>query len=86
MTNLLRRLSLAFLLALLLVGLAGHLLSPACGASYTASESICAIHAGMLHPDAPQPFPGKSVITSGTKQDGVRTLCLSTEIPHPPTN
>ncbi|MEW5830360.1 MAG: hypothetical protein AB1846_15840 [Chloroflexota bacterium] len=81
-----RRLSLALLLALLLVGLAGHLILPASNSHHTARESTCAIHNGMIQPNGLKSLSYEPTITIGVIQDGTIALCLSAKISHPPTN
>lgn len=86
MADLLRRLSLALLLVLLLFGLAGHLILPASNVHHTAPESTCAIHNGMIQPNGLKSLAHESAIIVGGKQDSTNALCLSAKIYHPPTN
>lgn len=85
MTDLMRRLSLALLLFLLLVGAAGHLFLSTTNPSHVAQEANCPIHSGMAQPEKPQPFTLKPVVTIGETQDGMRAFNLSAKISHPPT-
>ena len=85
MTDLIRRLALAVLLFLLLVGAAGHLFLSTTNASHAAQEANCPIHSGMVQPEKAQPFIHKPAITIGETKDGARALTLSAEILHPPT-
>ena len=85
MTDLIRRLSLALLLLLLLAGAAGHLFLSADNTSHAAQEANCPIHSGMAQPEKAQPFTLKPAITIGEIQDGTRALNLSAKISHPPT-
>jgi hypothetical protein len=84
MTDLIRRLSLALLLFLLLVGAAGHLFLSADNTSHAAQEANCPIHSGMAQPEKAQPFTHKSAVTIGETQDGTCALSLGAKIPHPP--
>lgn len=86
MTDLIRRLSLVFLLALLLVGLAGHLIVPVSGIHHAAPESACAIHAGMIQPNGLKSLLYEPAIAIRVIQDGTNALCLAVTISHPPTN
>jgi hypothetical protein len=85
MTDLIRRLSLALLLFLLLVGAAGHLFLSADNTSHAAQEANCPIHSGMAQPEKAQPFTLKPAVTIGETQDGTRAFNLSAKISHPPT-
>jgi hypothetical protein len=84
MTDLMRRLSLALLLFLLIAGLAGHLLLSVNNTSHTAREANCPIHSGMVQPEKAQPCTHKPAITIGETKDGTRALSLGAKIPHPP--
>ena len=83
--GMLRRLSLAFLLLLLLFSMAGHALQTVDGAHHALSESTCAFHHGM---NAPMNMP-RSWVETGISpepvldQSGAFGLVLN--IPHPPT-
>jgi hypothetical protein len=85
LTALIRRLCLASLLALLLVGLAVHLILPVSGIHHAVRETACAIHAGMIRPDVLQSLQYESAVAIGVVQDRTNALCLATKIPHPPT-
>jgi hypothetical protein len=85
MTDLIRRLSLALLLFLLIVGAVGHLFLSTNNTSYAAQEANCPIHSGMAQPEKAQPFTFKPAVTIGETQDGTRAFNLSAKISHPPT-
>ena len=85
MTDLIRRLSLALLLFLLIVGVAGHLFLSQNNSSHAAQEANCPIHSGMAQPEKAQPFTLKPAITMGETQDDSRAFNLATKISHPPT-
>ena len=85
MTNTLRRLALFFLLILLLIGFAGHLLAPAGGTQYVQSESTCAFHQGINLPVNIQTSWSESGISPGTTHDDTYVLELILKISHPPT-
>ncbi len=82
MTDLIRRLSLALLLFLLIVGVAGHLFLSV--NNNTAREANCPIHGGMVQPEKAQPLTHMSAITIGEILDGTCALSLGAKIPHPP--
>lgn len=86
MADLLRRLSLALLLVLLLFGLAGHLILPTSNIHHNAPESTCAIHNGMIQPNGLKSLARKSAVGIGEIQDCTNALSLSAKISHPPTN
>lgn len=81
----LRRLSLAFLLVLILVGMAGHMLAPVGGSHQIFSESTCAIHHGMNLPANLQSFWNESGISLEPTHDDTCVLDLVLKISHPPT-
>jgi len=85
MTDLIRRLSLALLLFLLLVGAAGHLYLSADNTSHAAQEANCPIHGGMAQPEKAQPFTLKPAVMIGEIHDDTRAFNLSAKISHPPT-
>jgi hypothetical protein len=85
MTDLLRRLSLALLLFLLIVGLGGHLFLSTTNTSHAAQEANCPIHSGMDQSEKAQPFTQKPAFTIGETQDGKHAFNLSAKISHPPT-
>jgi hypothetical protein len=85
MTDLIRRLSLALLLFLLLVGVSGHLFLSADNTSHAAQEANCPIHSGMAQPEKEQPFTRKPAVTIGEIQDSTHAFNLSVKISHPPT-
>jgi len=85
MTDLIRRLSLALLLFLLIIGTVGHLFLSTDNTSHAAQEANCPIHSGMAQPEKAQPFTLKPAITMGETQDDSRALNLATKISHPPT-
>lgn len=80
----LRRLSLAFLLILLLTGIAGHMLAPVGGSHHVLSESSCAIHQGVNFPANFQSSWSKSGISPEPTHDGTCILDLVLKISHPP--
>ena len=81
----LQRLSLALLLALLLIGIAGHVFPSASGIHHIPSESTCPIHHGMNFPENLQSSWDKSSIPHEPPQDDSCALDLVLNIPHPPT-
>ncbi len=80
-----RRLSLAFLLILLLIGIAGHLLAPVGGSHHILSESACAFHHGINLPMNLQPAWNESGISPEPTHDDTCVLDLVLKISHPPT-
>ena len=84
MTAIIRRLSLVFLLFLLIVGVSGHLFLSATNTAHAAKEANCPIHSGMYQPEKAQPFTHKPAITIRETQDGTRALSLGAKVPHPP--
>ncbi|MBC7878174.1 MAG: hypothetical protein H7Y59_13470 [Anaerolineales bacterium] len=85
MTDLIRRLSLALLLFLLVFGVMGHVFSFANNASHISQESNCPIHGAIAEPKEVQPFTLKPAIAIGEIQDSTHALKLSVKISHPPT-
>jgi|GEM_PF-2122711 len=85
MVNTLQRLTLAFLLILLLIGIAGHLVAPASGSHHFLSETNCAFHHGMNVPVSVQPSWSESGNAPEPAQDDTCTLDIVLNIPHPPT-
>ena len=84
MTDAVRRLSLAFLLVLLVAGLAGHLVTPASPLTH-ANESICAFHTGFLAPEIPQPNAVAARVAVQPDLDISIAFCLGGKVSHPPT-
>jgi len=80
-----RRLALAFLLVLLLIGIAGHMLAPVGGSHHVLSESTCAIHHGMNLPANLQSFWNESSLSPVPTYDDTCVLDLVLKISHPPT-
>jgi hypothetical protein len=80
-----RRLSVAFLLVLLLIGLSGHLLAPASGSHHTLAESNCAIHQGVNLPTQLQSPWNESGMSPEPTRDDTCVLDLASKISHPPT-
>lgn len=80
-----RRLSLVFLLVLLLIGITGHMLAPAGGSHHVLSESTCAIHHGMNLPANVQSFWTESSLSPEPTYDYTCVLNLVLKISHPPT-
>lgn len=85
MADLLRRLSLALLLVLLLIGLAGHLVAPTGNYHHTAQELSCAIHNGMIQPNGLKSLTYESALID-LEQASTYAFSLSAKISHPPTN
>ena len=80
-----RRLSLACLLTLLLVGLAGHSVAHAGKIYHAVTESTCAFHAGILVPVIQQSHPVEANIPPQSDRDITSELNLGAKILHPPT-
>jgi len=80
-----RRLSLAILLVLLLVGIAGHLLVPVGGSHHALSESMCLIHQGFNLSANLQASWSTSSIALDPSPDETCVLDLVLKISHPPT-
>ena len=81
----LQRLSLAFLLILLLFSVAGHALQTVDRAHHALSESTCAFHHGM---NVPMNFPrcwAETGISLEPVLDQSSAFGLVLNIPHPPT-
>ena len=80
-----RKLSLAFLLILLLFSVASHLLQTVDGVHHALSESTCAFHHGM---NMPMNFPrswAETGISLEPVLDHSSAFGLVLNIPHPPT-
>ena len=80
-----RRISLAFLLVLLLIGMAGHLLASVGGSHHILSESTCAIHHGMNLPSNLLSSWNESSLSPEPTHDDTGVLDLVLKISHPPT-
>ena len=80
-----QRLSLVFLLLLLLISIGGHLLAPVGGSHHVLSESTCAFHQGINLPANLQPSWNESGISLEPTHDNTCVLNLVLKIPHPPT-
>ena len=85
MTDLIRRLSLALLLFLLIVGSVGHFFLSTTNTFHAAQEANCPIHSDMAQPERGQPFTLKPAMTIGETQDSTRAFNLGAKISHPPT-
>jgi hypothetical protein len=85
MNGITRRLSIALLLVMLLVGITVHLTAPVSGAHYTLSESACAFHHGINAPAGLQPSWKESGDSPELTHDDTCVLELIFKIPHPPT-
>lgn len=79
-----QRLSLLFLLLLLLFGLAGHLFTPANSMQHAISESACALHAGIMFPENLNSTWSGPDTSLEPVHDSTRAICLAAKIPHPP--
>ncbi|MEW6717042.1 MAG: hypothetical protein AB1345_06040 [Chloroflexota bacterium] len=85
MIALIRRLSLALLFLLLILGTAGHLFLSAVNVPHVAQEANCPIHSGMAQPERVGPYYiHKPAMMIGERQDGARAFILGAKIPHPP--
>ena len=84
MVNNLRRLFLAFLLILLLIGLSGHLIAPSGGSHHVFSESTCAFHQGVNLPANFQPSWNESGTAPEPARNNTCALDVVINIPHPP--
>lgn len=84
MTDTFWRISLAFLLLLLLAGLVGHWISAADDFQHE-SESACAFHAGILIPEIPQSQVVEMHVFLQPAPGNIIALCLGGKISHPPT-
>lgn len=85
MKNLVRRLSLALLLFLLLIGAADHLFLSAYNISHATQEANCPIHSGMAQLEKAKLFIIRPVTAIGEMQDSTHALGLTAKITHPPT-
>ena len=83
--NTLRRLTLGFLLILLLFGVAGHLLAPAGGMQHIQSESTCAFHLGINLPGWLQTAWNFVGISPEPVHDNACAFYLILKISHPPS-
>lgn len=80
-----RRLSVTFLLVMLLIGVAGHLLAPVGGSHHVLSESTCPIHQGINVPANLQATWSTSSASLEPSRDDTCVLVLVLKISHPPT-
>jgi hypothetical protein len=80
-----RRLSLALLLILLLIGFSEHLMAPASGTPHVLPESTCAVHQGVNLPANPQSSWNEPGVSPKPVRDETCVLDLVVKIPHPPT-
>lgn len=80
-----QRLSLALLLAVLLIGIGGHLLAPVGGSHHILSESTCSLHHGINIPAKLQPAWNESGISLEPTHDYTCVLDVVQKISHPPT-
>ena len=85
MTDLMKRLAVLFLVTLLVLGAAEHLLLTTSGPSHVAQEASCPIHGGVVQPERAQPLVYGTVQFIGETKDSTHAFDLSLEIPHPPT-
>lgn len=80
-----RRFLLVFLLTLLVVGFAGHVLAPVSGMHHVQSESTCAFHQGVNLPVRLQTAWNVVGNSPEPVQDNARALDLILKISHPPS-
>ena len=82
--NIIKRLALGFLLILLLIGFAGHLLAPANDTQHVQSEAACVLHQGITLSvlQAVWNFVG---ISPEAIHDNACALDLVLKISHPPS-
>ena len=85
MTDFMKRLAVLFLVLLLVLGAAEHLLMTTAGPSHVAQEASCPIHGGVVQPERAQPLVHVTVQLVRETQDSTHAFDLSAEIPHPPT-
>ena len=85
MTPIIRRLSLVFLLLIVILGTAGHLFSSAANTSHITQEANCPIHSGMAQPERIQPYTHQPAMMIAEALDGTHDFDLDTKISHPPT-
>jgi hypothetical protein len=85
MIGILKRLSILFLLLLLVLGAAEHLFLTVPGTNHTAQEASCPIHGGVVQSEQAQPLPHVSVQLIGEIRDNSSAFDLSAKIAHPPT-
>jgi hypothetical protein len=84
--NLHSRLSLVFLLLLLLIGISGHLLAPTGGSHPILSETTCAIHQSINLPLNIHISWNESGIAIDPAHDDTCVLNIVLKNPHPPKN
>ena len=80
-----RRLLLVFLLTLLVIGFAGHVLTPVNGTHHVQSESTCAFHQGVNLPARLQTAWNDVGISPEPIRDHACALNLILKISHPPS-
>ena len=80
-----RRALLVFLLLLLVIGFAGHALTPFSGTHYAQSESTCAFHQGLNLPVRLQTAWNDVGISPEPTRDHACALNLVLKISHPPS-
>ncbi len=83
MMSTMRRIPLAFLLILLLIGLAGHIISPACCIEDT-PEFCCSSEASILTAEIPQLYAVAEHVLLLPDPDISTAFCLGGKIYHPP--
>ena len=85
MTDLVKRLAVLFLVFLLVMGAAEHLLTTTAGPNHLAQEASCPIHGGVVQPERAQLLMHFTVQCIGETKDSTHAFDLSAEISHPPT-
>jgi len=80
MIGILKRLSILFLLLLLVLGAAEHLFLTVPGTNHTAQEASCPIHGGVVQSEQAQPLPHVSVQLIG--EGGVVQSEQAQPLPH----
>ena len=80
-----RRLLLLFLLTLLVIGFAGHVLVPVSDTHHVQSESTCAFHQGINLPARLQTSWNVGRISPASAHDHACALNLVLKISHPPS-
>lgn len=83
--NKLRRLFLAFLFILLLIGFSGHLFASASESYHVLSESTCAFHQGINLPANVQSSLIEMRVSPEPTHDDTCALDFVLKISHPPT-
>ena len=83
--NIIKRLALGFLLILLLIGFAGHLLAPASYTQHARSEAACAFHQGINLSAKLQTAWNVGGIAPEPIHDNACELDLILKISHPPS-